>query len=227
MNQPRHFDAVADRYDETIPPHVRGHYLRKRVGLMEPLFPNGRVLDVGCGTGVLVQALREAGVRALGVDASGPMLRVMRCGDRGPGTRAVSERLPFRNDAFDGVVCVALLHHLADRDAVASTVADMVRVTRPGGHVVIWDHNPANPYWPCIMARVPQDSGTERLVPAAEIVAASRAAGVEWIRVYRLGLVPDFAPRQLLWFFRAVEFLVERLPLVNGLCAHNVVVGRK
>ena len=31
----------------------------------------------------------------------------------------------------------------------------MMRVTKPGGRVIIWDHNPANPYWPVIMSKAP------------------------------------------------------------------------
>lgn len=227
MQQPRHFDEIADRYDETIPCHVSAHYLRKRVAVMRALFGEGCVLDVGCGTGALAQALNAAGTRAFGVDGSAEMLRVMRSRRRGQGVRALSPRLPFRTNAFDGAVCVAVLHHLAEAAAVSATVAEMVRVTRPGGHVVIWDHNPANPYWPHIMARVPQDRGDERLVSEGEIVAALRDAGVERCRVCKMGLVPDFAPKWLLWLFGAMEFVFERTPLLRMLCAHNVVVARK
>ena len=41
----------------------------------------------------------------------------------------------------------------------------MVRVARPGGRILVWDHNPRNPYWGRLMARVPQDTGEERLIP--------------------------------------------------------------
>ena len=47
--------------------------------------------------------------------------------------------------------------------------------TRPGGRVLVWDHNPRNPYWGRLMARVPQDTGEERLIPEAG--GGRRAAG--------------------------------------------------
>ena len=35
--------------------------------------------------------------------------------------------------------------------------------------MLVWDHNPRNPYWRRLMAKVPQDDGSERLVPEAEV----------------------------------------------------------
>jgi len=78
-----------------------------------------------------------------------------------------------------------------------------------GGFVVLWDHNPANPYWPILMKRVPQDSGDERLVPLAEILADTRAAGLREHAVFRSGFTPDFLPASLAgvwgWVERAVD----------------------
>ena len=85
-----------------------------------------------------------------------------------------------------------------------ATLIEMVRVTRPGGRIVVWDHNPRNPYWKNLMARVPQDDGSERLVPEEEIVAGLEAAGAE-IGSRQLGLVPDFVPRALLGVARAAS----------------------
>ena len=105
----------------------------------------------------------------------------------------------------------------------------MCRVTRSGGNVVVWDHNPKNPYWPLLMKRVPQDSGDERLVPQEEVVADLGAAGVPApaIRAHRSGLVPDFTPPALLGLAQALERAVEVTPGLNIFCAHNVVVARK
>jgi hypothetical protein len=53
----------------------------------------------------------------------------------------------------------------------------MGRVVRPAGYVLIWDHNPLNPYWPILMKRVPQDHGDERLVSVWELLDASGRPG--------------------------------------------------
>ena len=101
-------------------------------------------------------------------------------------------------------------------------------MTRPGGRLVVWDHNPRNPYWKNLMARVPQDDGSERLVPEAEIVGGLHEGGAEILGSSQLGLVPDFVPPSLLGVARAGERVVERVPGLRRLCAHNVILaGRR
>jgi SAM-dependent methyltransferase len=140
---------------------------------------------------------------------------------------AVTTALPFAEGSFDLALTVATLHHLETPERVAATVAEMGRVVKRGGYVVLWDHNPANPYWPILMKRVPQDSGDERLVPLAELLADVRASGLQAYRVLRSGFTPDFLPRSLAAPWRLVERCVEITPGLNVLAAHNVVVARK
>ena len=45
------------------------------------------------------------------------------------------------------------LHHLETPERVATTVREMGRVVKHSGFIVLWDHNPANPYWPILMKR--------------------------------------------------------------------------
>lgn len=239
------YDGIAPHYDGSIPRHVAAHYRAKRVDLVRALAPAGAaVLDVGCGTGTLAEAIALAGYDVYGLDASTGMLAQLlapplaapgaptedagsRRDGRGHPVAGFGERLPFRDGAFDLAITVATLHHITDPGRIAETIGEMCRVTRAGGHVVIWDHNPKNPYWPLLMKRIPQDTGAERLVPQEEIVADLRAAGVTEIRAHRSGLVPDFTPPALLGLARAVEGVVEATPGLSLFCAHNVVVARK
>lgn len=221
-----HFDDIAAVYDESLPPHVVEHYLRKRTRFIVERCPSGRALDVGCGTGALAARLASAGYEVAGVDPSGGMLEVLR--RRAPGVDAVQgsgTALPFPDDGFDLVYCVAVLHHVADHGAVRATLAEMVRVARPGGRVLVWDHNPRNPYWGRLMAKVPQDTGEERLIPEHEVVGGLRGAGARILLSAQLGMVPDFTPRRALRAAAALERAVERTPLVRRLGAHNVVLA--
>ena len=77
------------------------------------------------------------------------------------------------------------------------------------------------------MARVPQDTGEERLIGEAEVLGGLRAAGAEIVLSTQLGMVPDFVPRAALRAAAAVERAVERTPLVRRLGAHNVVLATK
>jgi demethylmenaquinone methyltransferase/2-methoxy-6-polyprenyl-1,4-benzoquinol methylase len=223
-----HFDEIAEVYDETLPAHVVEHYLRKRTQFVIDNCPPGAGLDVGCGTGALAARLAAAGYAMTGLDPSAGMLDVMR--SRHPEVQAVQgsgAALPFSDGSFDLVLTVASLHHIADPVEVRRTLLEMVRVTRPGGRTVVWDHNPRNPYWRVLMARVPQDTGEERLIPAAEIIAGLRDAGAHIIACLPLGLVPDFVPRRALPAAAALERRVERTPVIRRLAAHTVVLAAK
>ena len=220
-----HFDRIAALYNASLPPHVVRHYLEKRVAFVRAqLPPPARLLDVGCGTGLLAQRLAQEGYEVKGLDLSLGMLlqggRALRY------VQGDGAALPFPDGAFDGAVTVAALHHMFDPRTVAATIREMLRVTRPGGGVVIWDHNPLNPYWPLLMRRLPQDEEDTRLVPAGEILRAVQDAGARDVRVARSGWVPDFTPGWALGGFQRLEALLEALPLVRELAAHNVVVAR-
>jgi hypothetical protein len=77
------------------------------------------------------------------------------------------------------------------------------------------------------MRRVPQDTGAERLIPEEEIVAGLTAGGARPVLTAQVGLVPDFAPRSLLGAAARLERVVEGVPGLRRLCAHNVVLAVK
>jgi SAM-dependent methyltransferase len=223
-SQDVHFDDIAGDYDESIPSHVMEHLDARRVALATSLVPGGRVLDVGCGTGRFIDAL-PAGYDATGIDVSEGMLSRARL----KGIEAVqagADSIPFDDGEFDLVTTFAVLHHLIEPELVRAALHEMARVARPGGAVLVWDHNPLNPYWRILMSRVPQDQGDERLVPAKEIVRGLREAGMGKVTLRRMTFTPDFTPPRALPFVSRVERVLERVPPVNLVAAHNVVVGR-
>jgi SAM-dependent methyltransferase len=218
-----HFDEVAHEYDESIPEHVMAHLTVRRVELAQSLVPAGRVLDVGCGTGRFLDAL-PAGYERVGVDVSDAMLD--RAREKGIEVALASGgTLPFDDDSFDLVTTFAVLHHLIDRDLVRATLREIARVVKPGGAAIVWDHNPLNPYWPILMARLPQDQGDERLVPGKLVVRTLREAGMR-VKLRRMTFTPDFTPPGALPTVARVERILEKVPAVNLLAAHNVAIAR-
>jgi ubiquinone/menaquinone biosynthesis C-methylase UbiE len=102
-----------------------------------------KVLDVGCGTGQFAARLRRAvpGVRVWGVDLVADMLN--KGADRwrlhADGVQPVqgdSERLPFADGTFEFITCANSFHHYPHQDRA---VAEMHRVLRPGGRLMIID----------------------------------------------------------------------------------------
>ena len=92
------------------------------------------VLDVGCGP---VSWLWRLGMHPVGLDiTSSYTVRFAAAGE--PAVTASSTAIPFADNSFAQVWCFGLLHHLSD-DAAQATVAEMRRVTSPGGAIVIMD----------------------------------------------------------------------------------------
>ena len=223
------FDSVADAYDDSLPHHVMDHYQAKRVGFIREQVPIGsKLLDVGCGTGVLAEALVKEGYQVTGLDPFQGMLKFVK--QRVPELDTVhgkGEDLPFPDNTFDFTYCVAVMHHVAEKPNVRKTLLEMVRVTKPGGKIMVWDHNPRNPYWPFLMRRVPQDTGAERLIPDSEITAGLEDGGAVTFFNRPLGLMPDFTPPTLVPAVARLENLVERIPLLKLVGAHNVIMAIK
>ena len=100
--------------------------------------PSGeRVLDVGCGNGAYLRALRGRGLPTVGCDLSPGMLAAA-----APHPWLVNgdaESLPLRTSSFDVVLAPHMLYHVADRRGAAS---EMRRVLRPGGLCVVVTNGP-------------------------------------------------------------------------------------
>jgi SAM-dependent methyltransferase len=223
--QRAHFDAVAAEYDDSIPEHVMAHVTRRRVALATSLSRGGRVLDVGCGTGRFLAALPDR-YETVGVDISEKMLEVARA--RGLDVEhASADALPFPDRTFQLVTSFAVLHHLIEPRTVRAAIFEMSRVVQNGGIVVVWDHNPLNPYWPWLMRRLPQDQGDEKLVPAGIVTSCLRDSGMEQIQLRRMTFVPDFTPRWAMPFVQRIEPILEAVPGLNLLAAHKVAVAQR
>jgi SAM-dependent methyltransferase len=131
---------------------VRGHTpsqirLRRRFLKFLPVRARDRVLEVGCGTGVVARDL--AGLVGRGgvvtaADPSATLLARARALSRGtPGGRIVfrhadGHRLPFADGRFDAVLAITVILHVEDPLRV---VKEMARVARPGGRVGLQDQD--------------------------------------------------------------------------------------
>ena len=102
-----------------------------------------KVLDVGCGTGVFAERVRQAlpNARVWGIDLVKGMLRKgdarwSRHRDQVQPVQGDSERLPFADGTFDFITCANSFHHYPHQE---HAVAEMHRVLRPGGRLMIID----------------------------------------------------------------------------------------
>ena len=100
------------------------------------------ILDAGCGTGLVGQALNEAGFKAIdGIDVSSRSLQTAETSGAYRGLQQVDMQklpLPITDDLYDGLACVGVLTYLTDS---IGTVREFSRVVRPGGVVVLTQRN--------------------------------------------------------------------------------------
>ena len=145
-NQKVH-SQLAGQYNENEP-HFRPENqakVRRRLETMAAQAPStDRMLDLGCGTGFLLNLSHDLFARVDGVDATQAMLDRV---DLSPGNitvqQGVVEALPFDDNTFDAATAYSFLDHLADHVAM---LREAFRVLKPGGRLYV-DLIPNRSFW--------------------------------------------------------------------------------
>ncbi|NBU59425.1 MAG: bifunctional 2-polyprenyl-6-hydroxyphenol methylase/3-demethylubiquinol 3-O-methyltransferase UbiG [Betaproteobacteria bacterium] len=187
------FSALASRWWDPNSEFAPLHAINPlRLGWIERLAPlAGRdVIDVGCGGGILAEAMADQGARVTGIDLAEKSLKVAKLhlleSGRKVDYRFVSaETLATEMPgSFDVVTCMETLEHVPDP---ASTVAACARLVRPGGSVFLSTINRNPKSWlfaivgaEYVLGLLPR--GTHeyaRFITPAELARHARAAGLE------------------------------------------------
>ncbi len=129
------FDAVARRYDvtNTVLSFGQDRLWRTATRRALDLRPGERVLDLAAGTGVSTAELSRSGAWCVATDFSQGMLRAGRH-RRVPMVAGDAMALPYADGVFDAVTISFGLRNVADIDVA---LAEMARVTRPGGRLTV------------------------------------------------------------------------------------------
>ncbi len=155
----------------------------------------GRLLDYGCGVGLLAGALLDRLPQAtlVGFDVSQPCLDGIAEPLR---SRAAwtSDKAKLGGD-FAAIVVSNVLHHVAvaERD---SLLADLASRLAPGGRLLVFEHNPANPATRWVVAHCAFDDDAVLLWPR-QTTGRLRSAGLQGVQVRYLGFVPPALGRWL------------------------------
>lgn len=226
------FDEYCPTYEDDINRAIamcgkpRAFYTKVKAQLLGELlddhFP-GRtaidVLDFGCGSGDIHAYLQSSHptLNLTGIDVSEEFLKIGRA--RGAGVtydRYNGERLPYPDASFDLVFTICVLHHVPTAQRLGF-LAEMRRVARPGGLVVVIEHNPLNPLTVRVVRKLPCDRNAV-LLSAGELASLMQRAGVARPRCEFIVFNPFESA-----FFRRLDRLMKHVPFgAQYLCFGHV-----
>ena len=170
------FDGVARRYDltNTVISLGQDRLWRKATRKALGLKPGDRVLDLGAGTGVSTVEYTAEGAYAIGTDISIGMLQAGR--HRGvPLVAGNALELPYRDDVFDAVTISFALRNVPHTDRA---LAELFRVTRPGGRIVICEFSRAS--WAPF--RFAYENVALKAIPLAARVVSSNPEAYQYLQ---------------------------------------------
>jgi ubiquinone/menaquinone biosynthesis C-methylase UbiE len=139
-----YYDTFAERYEDRRDGRDPGGYHdlvdELEVGFVERFGRGREVLEVGCGTGLILRRIQGFARVARGVDLSPGMLERARARGLDVVEGSATE-LPFPDESFDVACSFKVLAHVRD---IRRALAEMARVVRPGGHVIAELYNPVS-----------------------------------------------------------------------------------
>ena len=141
--------------------------------------PSDRILDYGCGIGILTRLLCSRNLNVFGFDPSEHSVEI--ASQSAPSVTFFDqfERVP--SNFFDLVVVANVFHHVEPSERL-STAKRIAKCLRPGGKVVVFEHNPLNPLTRYAVSRCEFDEGVELLGrrEVKELLSASSMFEVEY-----------------------------------------------
>lgn len=151
---------VKNYFDEYSIEYHKDHYVKKRppgfypvlavrlkymTEMLSDFMENGKIIDIGCGTGEMLQVLEEHKFNPFGLDYSFKMLREIskeNAGEKYPLINGDTENLSFKDESFDGIICAGVIEYLNDDKKALKEIA---RVLKPGGFAIITLSNRLSP----------------------------------------------------------------------------------
>lgn len=226
---PSEFDAYRTSYSDAVNDSISFSGLdvdfftrAKAVRLIDLLdqmvgAPSGlSVLDVGCGVGTYHSLLRGKIGRISGIDPSSECIAEAR--KKNPDVNYMvhdGDILPYDDGEFDASFAICVMHHVPQAKW-PQFASEMARVTRPGGLVVVFEHNPYNPLTQRAVSNCPFDADAV-LLSKRQATGFFERAGLKDVRGRHILTLPSISG-----FLRKVDDALGALPLG----AQYYIVGR-
>lgn len=165
-DQNRTFDKYSQNYKDVVQESIdfsgisANFFLEGKAQFLKKLAKQNtenKVLDVGCGVGEMHPYMDDENLRLFGIDISTESIK--EASKKNPQYSYKSfngETIPFDDNVFDIVYASCVFHHIPPKNW-ESFAKEMTRVTKKGGIVAIFEHNPYNPLTRLAVSRCPFD----------------------------------------------------------------------
>jgi SAM-dependent methyltransferase len=219
------FDKFSQSYETTLRQSLKGvgsldSALKSKLQVLQKIIGTPRkrdsykILDFGCGKGLLSEVLSQFSTDVTGVDVS---LESLRNSVTDQNNCAVFDgtQLPFQDHSFSFAVASCVFHHIdpASRSAI---LKEIKRVLIPGGKLLIIEHNPYNPVTRFIVNRCEFDQDAV-LLSMSELKGLLRNSGY---RAFATGYFYTFPPQND--FLSYLDSLFSRIPVgAQYYCAYS------
>jgi ubiquinone/menaquinone biosynthesis C-methylase UbiE len=126
------YDTIADEFDKT-----RVRLWPCVISFLDEFQSNTEILDIGCGNGKYMNYRDDINIK--GIDISTNLIEI--CKKKGFDViKAPMTDIPFTDNKFDGIICIASYHHLNNDDDRKKTLDEIYRILKPGGiaFIEVW-----------------------------------------------------------------------------------------
>lgn len=137
------YDEIADHFDTT-----RCHLWQGVVEFLEELPPQTKLLDAGCGNGKYLSVRKDCVVCAC--DACPALVNIAKAKHPHANVSIANVLcMPYADNAFDNLICIAVLHHLSTAQKRSMAIEELMRVLKPGGRafITVWATEAYKPSW--------------------------------------------------------------------------------
>ncbi len=143
MNVESVYESIADHFDST-----RYNQWKGVMEFLQTISPGTRLLDAGCGNGKYLSVRKDCEVHAC--DTCHSLINTAaKKHAHAHIILANIKALPYADNTFDNIICIAVLHHLINEEDRLEALSSLLRVVKPGGKIflTVWATDACKPKW--------------------------------------------------------------------------------
>lgn len=180
-------------------------------------FKEKKVLDLGCGNGEDAVELARFAKLVIGIDIEKKSEWKKIKAKNLKFKIAFAEKLPYKNDTFDGLFLKDVIHHVKDMD---KTLKEIKRVTTKNALIILIEGNRYNPLFYIHMTKI---HGHEHLTQNHFKKLVIKYFPQARFEHFESHYIP-FLPLEVMKIYKKVEKLVSKLPFIKPLLSYNIAI---